>query len=79
MAASGHAPGSAVVGVTISFTVLAFMTTTLRLITRFGIVRNAGLDDLVISIAVLLSICLTMTMCLQGTTSSADSSRVFRF
>ena len=67
MAANGHAPGSAVVGVTISFTILAFIATSLRLITRFGIVRNAGLDDLVISIAVVLSIVLTMTMCLQGT------------
>ncbi|EME42974.1 hypothetical protein DOTSEDRAFT_72404 [Dothistroma septosporum NZE10] len=65
MTASGHAPGSAVVGVTISFTILAFITTSLRLVTRLGIVRNAGLDDLVISIAVALSICLTMTMCLQ--------------
>ncbi|KAK4623368.1 Wortmanamides biosynthesis cluster protein C [Fulvia fulva] len=76
MAANGHAPGSAVVGVTISFTILAFIATSLRFITRFGIVRNAGLDDLVISIAVVLSIVLTMTMCLQvkyGMGRHADS------
>lgn len=66
MAASGHAPGSAVVGVTISFTVLAFMATVMRLYTRIGIVRNAGLDDIVITIALALTIVLTVTMCQQG-------------
>ncbi|KAF2170774.1 hypothetical protein M409DRAFT_51034 [Zasmidium cellare ATCC 36951] len=65
MAASGHAPGSAVVGVTISFTVLAFMATVMRLYTRIGIVRNAGLDDIVITIALALTSVLTVTMCQQ--------------
>lgn len=66
MAASGHAPGTAVVGVTVSFTVLTFMATMMRLYTRIGIVRNAGLDDLVITVALVLTIVLTVTMCQQG-------------
>lgn len=66
MAASGHAPGEAVTGVTISFTVLAFMATAMRLYTRIGIVRNVGLDDVVITIALALTIVLTITMCQQG-------------
>lgn len=65
-------------GVTISFTILAFIATSLRFITRFGIVRNAGLDDLVISIAVVLSIVLTMTMCLQGTSPCTLIALVLR-
>ena len=63
---SGHASGASVVGVTVSFTVIAFIVTVLRLITRLTIVRNAGLDDLIISFAMVFSIVLTITMGEQG-------------
>lgn len=66
MAASGHAPGEAVVGVTVSFTILAFVATSMRLYTRLGIVRKSGLDDISITIALILTIILTVTMCQQG-------------
>lgn len=64
---SGHASGASVVGVTVSFTVIAFIVTVLRLITRLTIVRNAGLDDLIITFAMVFSIVLTVTMGEQGT------------
>lgn len=73
---SGHASGEAVVGVTVGFTVLAALATIARLITRLGIVRHAGLDDVVISIAIVLSIMLTIAMCQQvkyGMGRHADS------
>ncbi|CZT21442.1 related to integral membrane protein [Ramularia collo-cygni] len=79
MPASGHASGEAVVGVTISFTVLAGLATVARLVTRIGIVHSAGLDDLVISIAIVLSIMLTIAMCQQvkyGMGRHADSLSV---
>ncbi|CAK3899103.1 related to integral membrane [Lecanosticta acicola] len=62
MATSGHASSTSVVGVTVAFTVVAFVVTVLRLITRISIVRKVGLDDLVITLAVLFSIVLTVTM-----------------
>ncbi|KAK5682121.1 hypothetical protein LTS10_005246 [Elasticomyces elasticus] len=61
--ASGHTPGAAVVGTTIAFTVLAAIAVLLRLYTRIKIVSRSGLDDLFISIAMLLSILLTICMC----------------
>ena len=51
MAMSGHASGEAVVGVTIAMTILASMAVITRLYTRFGIVRNAGTDDVFIVLA----------------------------
>jgi hypothetical protein len=63
--AVGHAPGGAVVGVIVAFTVLAFLATASRLITRLVIVRGAGIDDLIITIAMILSIALTSTMVMQ--------------
>ncbi|KAF7185647.1 Satratoxin biosynthesis SC1 cluster protein 4 [Pseudocercospora fuligena] len=65
MAAGGHAPGDAVTGVTIAFTILAFLATVARIYTRTRIVHNAGLDDLFNSIALALTIVLTATMCMQ--------------
>lgn len=65
MAVSGHASGEAVVGVTVAFTVLAALATVARLVTRIGIVHHAGLDDVVISVAIVLSIMLTIAMCQQ--------------
>ena len=65
---SGHAPGSAVVGVTIAMTVLAAMAVFSRLFARVWIVRNAGLDDGFIVSALVFSVATTVTMILQGAT-----------
>ncbi|KAK1056676.1 hypothetical protein LTR74_014733 [Friedmanniomyces endolithicus] len=65
MGMSGHASGEAVVGVTIGMTVLAGIAVISRLATRVGIVRNAGIDDAFITIALLFSIATTITMVLQ--------------
>ncbi|KAK3718219.1 hypothetical protein LTR37_005334 [Vermiconidia calcicola] len=43
MAAAGHASGSAVVGVTVSFTIIAFVATMLRLYTQVHVVRKQAL------------------------------------
>ena len=60
----GHAPGSAVVAVTITFTCLATVAALARLVTRIFIVRKEGLDDILISFAVvwssMLSSCLNL-------------------
>ena len=63
---SGHASGSAVVGVTIAMTCLAGLAVFSRLFARLVVVRNAGLDDGFIVGALLFSIATTVTMCLQG-------------
>lgn len=76
MAAGGHAPGHAVIGVTVAFTILAFMATMTRLYTRIRIVHNAGLDDLFNTVALALTILLTAAMCMQvkyGMGRHADS------
>ena len=65
MGMSGHASGEAVVGVTIGMTVLAGIAVISRLATRVGIVRNAGIDDAFITLALLFSIATTITMVLQ--------------
>ena len=56
MGMSGHAPGGAVVGVTIGMTVLAGLAVAMRLVTRIRIVRNAGADDFLIVIALVSSL-----------------------
>ncbi|KAK5721288.1 hypothetical protein LTR17_014750 [Elasticomyces elasticus] len=62
--ASGHAPKHAVIGTTITFTLLAALAVLLRLYTRIKIIsRSAGIDDLFISLAMLLSILLTICQC----------------
>lgn len=63
--AAGHASGDAVVGVTVAFTILAFMATATRLFTRTSIVHNAGWDDISITIACILTVALTAAMCMQ--------------
>ncbi|KAK3713690.1 hypothetical protein LTR37_008384 [Vermiconidia calcicola] len=65
MGMSGHASGSAVVGVTIAMTCLAGLAVFSRLFARLVVVRNAGLDDGFIVGALLFSIATTVTMCLQ--------------
>lgn len=48
---AGHAPGQAVTGATVAFTVLAGLATIMRLFTRLHIVHTAGIDDVSIIIA----------------------------
>jgi hypothetical protein len=66
MAMSGHASGSAVVGVTLAMTILAALVVFARLFARVVVVKNAGLDDGFITAALLFSIATTVTMILQG-------------
>ncbi|KAK5719515.1 hypothetical protein LTR15_008039 [Elasticomyces elasticus] len=61
--ASGHAPKHAVIGTTITFTLLAALAVLLRLYTRIKIISRSGIDDLFISLAMLLSILLTICQC----------------
>ncbi|KAK5708471.1 hypothetical protein LTR17_020650 [Elasticomyces elasticus] len=65
MGMSGHASGEAVVAVSIAMTVLAAASVISRLATRVGIVRNAGIDDAFIVVALLFSIATTVTLLLQ--------------
>ncbi|KAK3109907.1 hypothetical protein LTR53_016352 [Teratosphaeriaceae sp. CCFEE 6253] len=65
MGMSGHAPAEAVVGVTIGMLVLAAIAVVSRLATRVGIVRNPGVDDAFIVVALLFSLATTVTMILQ--------------
>lgn len=51
MAAGGHAPGSAVVAVTITFTFIAGALVIARIWTRKVLVRNAGTDDVLVAFA----------------------------
>jgi hypothetical protein len=67
MAISGHAPGPAVIGVTLAMTILAATAVCARLFARMIVVRNAGFDDAFITAALLFSIATTVTMILQGT------------
>lgn len=48
---AGHAPGSALTGVTLAFTIMAGMATIVRLYTRIAIVDTAGVDDIAIVVA----------------------------
>ena len=66
MGMSGHASGSAVVGVTIAMVCLAGIVVITRIFTRVKVVRDPGLDDGFIVSALLFSIATTVTMCLQG-------------
>jgi hypothetical protein len=62
MVSGGHADTVAVKAVTIVFTALAVVSTSLRLFTRLGLARNAGLDDAFISFATILTVGQTVTV-----------------
>jgi hypothetical protein len=55
MAAGGHTSGDAVTGVTVSFTIVAVICTSLRLYTRFVLNKMGGVDDVFIAIATVRS------------------------
>ena len=66
MVLSGHADPAAVLGVTITFTILAVATVILRLYSRVMIVHSAGIDDLFIAAACVMTVCLTIAQGFQG-------------
>lgn len=66
MGLSGHADPAAVLGVTISFTILAFTAVALRMYSRIFIVHSPGKDDAFIVGAVIMTICLTIAQGFQG-------------
>jgi hypothetical protein len=51
MVAGGHASGDAVLGVTLSFTILAVFAACLRLLTRLFISKAAGSDDVFVAVS----------------------------
>ncbi|RMY08643.1 hypothetical protein D0866_14733, partial [Hortaea werneckii] len=65
MGVSGYASPQSVIGVTITFLVIAVLAVALRLWTRFFIVRHPGLDDLFIAGAVLCTIGLAICTCVE--------------
>ena len=66
MGLSGHADPAAVLGVTISFTIIATFAVALRLYSRVFIVHSPGKDDAFIAAACAMTICLTIAQCFQG-------------
>lgn len=66
MGLSGHADPAAVLGVTISFTIIATFAVLLRLYSRVFIVHSPGKDDAFIAAACAMTICLTTAQCFQG-------------
>ncbi|SMR44732.1 unnamed protein product [Zymoseptoria tritici ST99CH_3D1] len=62
---SGHASGSSVVAVTLTFIFLATVFVLSRIYARFRIARNPGLDDVFISLSLLFSAGTTTTFIIQ--------------
>lgn len=69
MGISGHADPSAVLAVTITFTVLAGVAVLLRLYSRLFIARSAGWDDAFICFALVWTIAETVAVAFQGQSS----------
>ena len=66
MGLSGHADPAAVLGVTISFTIIAAAAVFLRLYSRIFIVHSPGKDDAFIVAASAMTVCLTIAQGFQG-------------
>lgn len=69
MGLSGHADPAAVLGVTISFTIIAASAVILRLYSRIFIVHSPGKDDAFIVAAMVMTMCLTIAQGFQSTLS----------
>lgn len=67
MGLSGHADPEAVLGVTISFTIIAVSAVVLRMYSRIFLVHSPGKDDAFIVAAAAMTICLTIAQGFQGT------------
>lgn len=66
MGLSGHADPAAVLGVTISFTIIAASAVILRMYSRIFIVHSPGKDDAFIVAAQIMTIALTVAQGFQG-------------
>jgi hypothetical protein len=66
MGLSGHADPTAVLGVTITFTIIAASAVILRLYSRIFIVQSPGKDDVFIVAASIMTVCLTIAQGFQG-------------
>lgn len=66
MGLSGHADPAAVLGVTISFTIIAVLVVVLRLYSRIFLVHSPGKDDAFIVAAAAMTVCLTIAQGFQG-------------
>jgi hypothetical protein len=53
----GQSKGPTTIGIVVSMTILSFLFVTCRLITRFGIIKNPGIEDYVIAIAMVCLRC----------------------
>jgi hypothetical protein len=71
MGLSGHADPTAVLGVTITFTIIAASAVILRLYSRIFIVHSPGKDDAFIVAASIMTVCLTIAQGFQGTPTSS--------
>ena len=72
MAGGGHATGEAVLGVTLSFTILAVVAACLRLLTRFFISKAAGADDAFVAVST-VSIPVTISLGIPLTRTDSHS------
>lgn len=61
MVVTGPGPGS-LPGVSIGFVIVSGVVVAMRICTRVGLVRHAGIDDACIVLALLFSIAVTITM-----------------
>lgn len=66
MGLSGHADPNAVLGVTITFTIIAVAAVVLRLYSRIFVVHSPGKDDAFIVAACTMTVCLTIAQGFQG-------------
>jgi hypothetical protein len=64
------------IGVSVSFVAVSTLLVTLRLYTRFVVVRAPGIDDLTIAIAQLLSIGVSIITILRQFPCSSDQNAV---
>jgi hypothetical protein len=73
MGLSGHADPTAVLGVTITFTIIAASAVILRLYSRIFIVHSPGKDDVFIVAASIMTVCLTIAQGFQGTSNTTST------
>lgn len=73
MGLSGHADPSAIIAVTIAFTVIAGVAVLLRLYSRMCVARSAGWDDAFICFALIWTIGQTVAVSFQGRSSTHPS------
>jgi len=65
MAGVSESRGSAVVAIAVAFTVIAAVFVTARLVARVGLLKNGGLDELAVVVAMVSYLCLDIGTCLE--------------